>query len=59
MHNEWVQGKVLAIGNLHYNSKESMHKKNPYEDRNTLIEQSAVALITLTEHPQPHLETPL
>ena len=27
MHNEWVQGKVLAIGSLHYNSKESMHKK--------------------------------
>ena len=30
-------------------SKESMHK-NPYEGRNTLIEQSAIAPTTLTKH---------
>ena len=28
MQNKWVQGKVLAIRNLHYYSKESMHRKN-------------------------------
>jgi len=47
MRSEWVQGKVLATGSLHYYSKESMY---PYEDLNTLIEQSAVAQITLIEH---------
>ena len=30
----------------------------PYEDQNTLIEQSAVALITLIEHSSPYLDTP-
>ena len=38
--------------------KESMHWKT-YGDRNTLIEQSAVALTTPIEYLYPHLETTL
>ena len=40
MQTEWVQGKVLEIGNIR---RVCQHRKNPCEYLNTLIEQSGVA----------------
>ena len=59
MQYDYVQGKVLAIRNLHYYSKKNpLGKKNPYEDRNVVIEQSAAAYNTPIEHSYSYLEAP-
>jgi len=65
MQNKWAQGMQLETYVTHsrvlfeaaiivFNDDSS---KTPYEDRNTLIEQSAVVQTTLIEYSCPHLET--
>jgi len=47
MQDEWIQVKVLAIGNLQLAEKSYMCIEKSLKNQNTLIEQSAEAQTTL------------
>ena len=60
-----MNGKQQGVGNWKLTMKalfaifSTQRRVHSYEDRNILIEQSAVGQTTLIEHSLPYLKTPL